>query len=460
MKFLLRSAFLLLVCLHSAFAESRPNLIFVLADDLRWDALHHAGNAVVETPNIDALAADGVRFTRSFVTTSICAVSRATLLSGQYMSRHGIGNFERPFTPEQWKQTYPALLRAAGYHTGFIGKFGVGDAKAIAAMEPEFDFWRGKPGQAGLFFAPNDPTRTHATARFGDQALQFIRSAPADKPVCLSISFSAPHARDRQPREFEPDARDESRYADVQMAVPPKASERFFDLLPAVAKRSEGRARWEHRFDTPERFQNNVRDYLRLITGIDREIGRIRDLLKERGLGENTIIIFTADNGFFLGDRGLADKWLMYEESIRVPLIIYDPRLPKSRHGVAPDQMALNIDVAPTLLDLAGLKVPEGTQGRSLVPLMAGHPVNDWRTDFFYEHHFGEHREVPIPATEGVRELRWKYARWTSAEPIFEELFDLDSDPEELRNLANDEAFAPQLERLRARWKALAEQVR
>src|SRR5688572_10060266 len=134
MIFLLRFAFVHFLCLHSALGESRPNLIFVLADDLRWDALRHAGNAVMETPNIDALAADGVRFTQSFVTTSICSVSRASLFSGQYSRRHGIGDFDRAFTPQQWKESYPALLRAAGYHTGFIGKFGVGNAKAIAAM--------------------------------------------------------------------------------------------------------------------------------------------------------------------------------------------------------------------------------------------------------------------------------------------------------------------------------------
>jgi arylsulfatase A-like enzyme len=441
-------------------AESRPNLIFVLADDLRWDALRHAGNPVVETPNIDALAADGIRFTQSFVTTSICCVSRATLFAGQYASRHGIGDFDRPFTPDQWRQTYPALLREAGYHTGFIGKFGVGNAKAIAAMGAEFDYWRGRPGQGGPFLDPKDPTHTHATARFGEEALEFIRTAPADKPLCLSISFSAPHARDGMPREFEPDARDESRYADTEVAVPLKASEQYFGLLPSVAKNSEGRVRWARRFDTPERFQKTVHDYLRLITGIDRELGRMRDLLKERGLAENTVIIFTSDNGFFFGERGLADKWMMYEESIRVPLIDYDPRLPKVRHGLALEQMALNIDIAPTLLDLAEVKVPGQMQGRSLVPLLSGEAVNDWRTDLFYEHHFGEKRVPPIPATEGVREKRWKYTRWTSAEPLFEELFNLEADPGELRNLAGQREFSGELERMRARWKELAERAR
>lgn len=460
MPSILRFAFLLFICLSSAWAQSRPNVIFILADDLRWDALRHAGNPVVETPNIDALAAEGVRFTNSFVTTSICCVSRATLLCGQYERRHGIGDFDKAFTPAQWKETYPALLRAAGYHTGFIGKFGVGNARAIAAMATEFDYWRGLPGQAGPFIDPKDSSRTHATARFGEQALEFIRNAPADKPMCLSISFSAPHARDGKPREFEPDPRDETLYANAEVPVPLKASERFFEKLPPVGRNSEGRVRWARRFDTSERFQQTVRDYLRLMTGIDREVGRIRQLLDERGLAQNTVIIFTSDNGFFFGERGLADKWLMYEESIRVPLIVCDPRLPKARRGTTVDQLVLNIDIAPTLLELAELKAPTPMQGRSLISLLSGQTVSDWRTDFFYEHHFGEKRPEPIPATEGIRETRWKYTRWTSTEPVFEELFDLEADPEEIRNLAVEGEYKLQLDRLRARWKDLAEHLR
>jgi arylsulfatase A-like enzyme len=460
----MRSLFLFIALVialtQSAIAKSQPNIVFILADDLRWDALRHSGNSVVETPNIDALASEGIRFTQSFVTTSICCVSRATLLCGQYARRHGIGDFDQSFTPAQWKLTYPAQLRATGYHTGFVGKFGVGNAKAIAAMAAEFDYWRGRPGQAGPFIDPKDPTRTHATARFGDEALEFIRTAPDDRPMCLSLSFSAPHARDGKPREFEPDSRDESRYADTQLTVPTKAAQQFFDALPDAAKNSEGRKRWQSRFDTPDRFQQMVRDYLRLVSGIDREIGRIRQALADRGLTQNTVIIFTSDNGFFFGERGLADKWLMYEESIRVPLIVHDPRLPKARHGITLDQLVLNIDVAPTILEIAGLKAPGPMQGRSLVPLLAGDPISNWRTDFFYEHHFGERRDPPIPATEGVREIRWKYTRWTGIDPVFEELFDLDADPGELRNLAMEASHGSQLERLRERWKRLADEVR
>jgi len=450
-----RSLALLLMSLAAVGAAPRPNLVFILADDLRWDALGFQGNKIVQTPHLDALAARGVRFSNSFVTTSICCTSRASLLCGQYACRHGINDFVTAFTAEQWAETYPARLREAGYRTGFIGKFGVGDEKAIAAMAGQFDYWRGLPGQAGAFINPKDPTRTHATAKFGEQALEFIRTGEASQPFCLSLSFSAPHARDGKPREFEPDARDESLYADIEMPVPAKATERWFQLLPEIGQRSEGRRRWGLRFDTPEKFQRTVRDYFRLVTGLDREVGRITALLAERGLAQNTVIVFTADNGFFFGERGLADKWLMYEESIRVPLFVMDPRAATSAGKVCEAQ-ALNVDVAPTLLDLAGLPASKNMQGRSLSALLRGERPGDWRTDFFYEHHAMHHLlKNPIPVTEGVRTERWKYTRWLTAEPLFEELFDLQADPEEMKNLAAEPAHSAELEKLRARWAEL-----
>lgn len=436
-----------------------PNIIFFLADDLRWDALGCYGNDVVQTPNVDALARDGVRFERAFVTTSICSVSRASILAGQYGRRHEILNFSDTFTPEQWSRTYPAQLREAGYYTGFIGKFGVGKASHVRSMADKLGFWRGRTGQGGLFIDPKDPEKIHATAQYGNEALEFLRSAPAGQPKCLSLSFTAPHARDGEPREFQPDPRDEDLYSTVTVEVSEKASQKFFAQLPEAAQKSEGRKRWDARFSTPEQHQETVKDYLRLVTGIDREVGRIRKALDKQGLTTNTVIIFTSDNGFFYGERGLADKWLMYEESIRIPLIIFDPRLPESRRGAVVSQLALNIDFAPTMLDLAEVRIPGAMQGRSLVPLVQGDSATDWRNDFFYEHHFGENRKPPIPATEGVREERWKYTRWTSVEPVFEELFDLEKDPEELNNLAEDPEHQDQLDRLRTRWKELRKKV-
>lgn len=448
-------AVLLTIGAHSpvtrAEAPPRPNFVFILADDLRWDALGCMGDKIVRTPSIDALAARGVLFRNCFVTTSICAVSRASILSGQYARRHQINDFVTPFTQERWAETYPALLRKAGYRTGFIGKFGVGDAKATAAMARQFDYWRGLPGQAGPFFDPKDSTKTHATARFGEQALEFLRACEPGMPFCLSISFSAPHARDGASREFPPDLRDEPLYSDVTMPVAKLAAEKYFLALPEFVQKSEGHKRWARRFATPEMHQKTMRDYYRLITGVDREVGRVVATLNQLRLADNTVVVFTGDNGFFLGERGMADKWLMYEESIRVPLIVHDPRQPGGDGGRKVDAMALNIDLAPTILDYAAINIPTPMQGRSLRRLVAGeNPA--WRDDWFYEHH-----TLPniIPPSEGVRTANWKYLRWVGVEPALEELYDLSKDPLEENNLATSPDHAQTMVKLRNRWSQL-----
>jgi len=435
-------------------AAGPANIIFVLTDDHRADALGFCGDRRLQTPHLDRLAREGVYFSNAFVTTSICAVSRATFFTGQYARRHGIHDFATPLSPEQWAQTYPALLRQAGYRTGFIGKFGVG--KDVAPMAKFFDYWKGLPGQAGPFFDPKDPTKTHATARFGDQALEFLKECRPGKPFCLSISFSAPHARDGQPREFLPDLRDEKLYADISFPPSRLTADQYFQALPKFVQESEGRKRWQRRFADAEMFQNIVRDYHRLIHGVDREVGRILETLRERQLADNTIIVFTADNGFFLGERGMADKWLPYEDSIRVPFIVYDPRLPAGQRGRRLEAMVLNIDLAPTLLDYAGLTAPERMQGRSVRPLVEGKNPT-WRTEWFYEHLTLPQR---IPPTEGVRTERWKYFRWMGADPVMEELYDLKADPLEEHNLAGKPEHAKTLAELRARWEQLRNELR
>jgi arylsulfatase A-like enzyme len=435
-----------------------PNLIFILTDDQRWNTLGCAGDPNIQTPHLDRLARQGVRFQNHFVTTSICCVSRASILTGQYERRHRIGDFATPLTPDQWAQTYPALLRQNGYRTGFIGKFGVGDEKAIARTAMEFDYWGGLPGQGGLFFIdPKDPTRTHATARMGGQALEFLRGQPANKPFCLSISFTAPHARDRQPREFQPDLRDESMYTNTSIPHSSTATEAHFQALPGFVQASEGRTRWRWRFDTPEKFQQNAKDYYRLISGIDREVGRIVAELQARQLADNTVIIFTSDNGFFLGDRGLSDKWFMYEESLRTPLIIFDPRAPSRHRGRVEKAMTLNVDLAPTLVDLAGITPAPGMQGRSLAPFLRNKGRGKWRSEFFYEHHYAPQI---IPPSEGVRTERWAYIRWLNSEPTVEELYDLRADPLEEHNLASSSQRAGTLRQMRELWQQFRTELR
>jgi arylsulfatase A-like enzyme len=431
-------------------ANTRPNIVFILVDDLRWNALGCMGDKIVRTPNIDRLAKEGVLFKNMFVTTSICSVSRATCFTGQWMRRHGIVDFATGFTDAQWQDTYPAQFRQAGYQTGFVGKYGVGNPKVTAQKATAFDFWRGEPGQAGRFFIePNDPTRTHKTAKMGNDALEFLHGCDGSKPFSLSISFNATHARDHEAREYEPDPRDEKLYEGLTIPLPALATEAAFNRLPEFVKTSEGRRRWGWRFDEPAKAQAILRDYYRLISGVDREVGRILETLEQQRLTNNTIVIFTADNGYALADRGLADKWFAWDEDMRVALIIKDPRLPKDRQGSTADAITLNVDLAPTILDLAGLPVPAAMQGRSLKPLIEGHTPDDWRTEFFYEHLT---KPNIIPPVEAVRTQRFKYIRWVQIEPPVEELYDLQADPLEEKNLIADPAHAGQANELRAKW--------
>lgn len=424
-----------------------PNLVVLLTDDQRWDSLGCMGNPIIQTPHLDRLATRGALFRHAFVTTSICSVSRASIFSGQYARRHGIRDFATDFSPEAFRRTYPGLLRDHGYHTGFIGKYGVGTRMPTN----EFDVWAGFPGQGRFFERGSD---RHLTRRMGDQAEAFLRNAPRARPFCLSVSFKAPHAQDGAPREFPPDPQDESLYAESTIPVPAQATPAAFERLPAFIQKSEGRTRWARRFASQEMFQATVKDYYRLITGVDREVGRLVALLEQLNLHTNTVIVFTSDNGWFMGEHGMADKWLMFEESVRVPLIIYDPRAAKPAR---PDEMVLNIDLAPTLLDYAGVHPPSTMQGRSLKPWVESNPPARWRTDWFYEHEFGP--EI-IPPSEGVRTREWKYVLYPTQTPPVEMLFHLLSDPAEERNRVSDPTSLPVLNSLRARHRQLLEELR
>jgi arylsulfatase A-like enzyme len=212
------------------------------------------------------------------------------------------------------------------------------------------------------------------------------------------------------------------------------------------------RARYFWRWDTPKKYQKNIRAYYRMISGVDHVIGRVVKQLADQGLAENTVVIFTGDNGYYAASRGFAGKWSHYEESLRVPLVIFDPRLPKAQRGRVESRMVLNVDVAPTIVSLAGEKIPAGYQGNSLVPLVQGKSPETWRTDFFCEHLF---RNSTIPKWEGVRDQRWVYARYFEQKPVYEFLHDLKTDPDQLKNLATDGASAETLARMRKRCDEL-----
>ena len=431
----------------------RPNIIFLLTDDQRWDTLGSYGNSIIRTPHLDHLANRGIVFDNMFVTTSICASNRASILTGQYVRRHGIWDFQTSLTEQQLSRSYPRLLKKAGYRLGFIGKWGVGQPpKGL------FDYDRTFPGQ-GKYMINVDGEPRHLTSVMGDQAIEFLDGSSPDTPFCLSISFKAAHVQDSydlrsDPFPFDPALKD--LYGDIAVPAPKTADRGYFDRLPEFLKNSENRMRWAVRFWGPARYQESVKGYYRLISGVDIAVGRILRRLKEKGLSQNTIVIFTGDNGFYLGEYGLAGKWLPHEVSIRVPLIIYDPRLPPSERGTRRNEMALSIDMAPTMLDMAGAPLPEGMQGRSLVPLLRKQET-PWRKEFFYEHLF---RHPRIPPTEAVRTERWKYIRYIDTDPLYEELYDLRNDPLEEHNLVSATEHHDVAESMRRKWRQWREKAK
>jgi arylsulfatase A-like enzyme len=431
--------------------ERPPNVIFLLTDDQRWDTLGVLGNNAIQTPNLDRLASEGVLFENSFVTTSICPVSRASIFTGLYARCHGIHGFQTPLSPELHAMSYPARFRQAGYRTGFIGKYGVGGPGDLP--QDRFDYFEGFGGQ-GSYLNEIDGETVHLTKLMGLHALDFLDGCTPDQPFQLSISFKAPHVQDGVEPYFIHDPAYDHVYEGVEFEPFEKNDPRYFDELPEYLKSSENRVRWEQRFSTPEAWQESMRRYHRLIYGVDVQIGNMLAFLEERGWLDNTVIVFAGDNGFYLGERGLAGKWYMHEESIRTPLVIRDPRRPETA-GVRLSETALNIDLCPTMLSLAGLEPPPSMNGRDLTPLLRGESP-PWRSEWFYEHLFEHPR---IPKSEGVRSGDWKYFSFFEKEPPNEFLYDLGADAGELRNLAQSSADGQQLEFLRGRRRAWVENL-
>ncbi len=439
-----------------------PNILFLQTDNQRWDALGRSGNPIIQTPNVDRLAAGGAYFPNAFATTPICAASRASILTGLYRRRHGFTFHEPPLRTEFTDISYPRLLRDAGYHTGMIGKLGIdtegqlavaGDVSTLAGMFDVFHHYHQNSTRDGYWIPQKDGSQRHLTEIIGDRVVEFLRGCPGGRPFCLSVSFNAPHARDGDPQHYYPPAAESRLYEDEEIPRPAPSEPAAFEALPRFLRESESRKRWHTRWDTEDNFQRTVKGYWRMISGVDRMVGRFVDELQRLGVADNTIIVYTSDQGFLIGERGHSDCWLLYDNSMRVPLVVYDPRSNAARRGVRLEQMALNIDLAPTMLELAGLPVPEMVQGRSLLPLLRGDPAA-WRDDFFCEHLFTT-PTVIIPRCEGVRSRDWKYIRYIDQDPLHEELFHLESDPDEARNLSTDAAHAGDLKRLRARCDEL-----
>jgi arylsulfatase A-like enzyme len=420
------------------------NILMLFADDWRHDTMSAAGNPIVKTPRIDALAEQGVRFTHNCVTTSICGVSRATLYTGQWMSRHGCRGFSMFKTP--WSETYPELLRKNGYHTGFVGKWHNG-----RLGNGKFDFEREAPKKHWISLKGNG--KIHVTQKNEKDAMEFLTTRPKNKPFCLTVAFFATHAEDRNKKQYLPQPQSMSLYRDQAVPVPPNATEESWNRLPTFfTKKNEGRVRYHWRFDAPEKYQTMMKNYYRMATEVDTTCGRLLDELRRQGVLDNTLVIFTTDNGYFHGEHMLADKWYPHQESIRVPLVICDPRMNAAKRGTLNDEFTLNVDLAPTILAAAGVQAPVRMQGRDMSALYLGDREPAWRTEFFYEHETISN-EGRIPASEALVRKGWKYMLWPKQN--VEQLFNLVDDPREENDLIRNTDAAPVLAEMRQRFKEL-----
>jgi len=431
-----------MAAIAAAGAEERPNIIFFLSDDHRSDVMGCAGHDVARTPTLDRLAAAGTRFENMFVTTSICAASRATLLTGLVERTHGY-TFGKPPVPQKYaSHSYPALLRKAGYRTGFTGKYGV--AMRIGHAEL-FDVFT--PVGRNPYFRQVDGQLRHEADINADNAIAFLRDNPEGKPFCLSVSFNSTHAEDADKIDHFPwPPAADGLYLKKKMPPPKLGDPQIFQALPEFLQMSMNRDRWHWRWDTEHKYQVNMRAYFRMLYGMDHAIGCVLAELEKLGLADNTVVIFCGDNGYYMGERGFAGKWSHFDQSLRVPLIIRDPRVAASQRGRVVPPMVLNLDIAPTILAYAGVPIPDHYQGVPLNEIVAGAAPANWRDDFFCEH-LMEH--ASIPKWEGVRGERYVYAHYVG--PDYEFLHDLKNDPDELKNLANDPAHQDTLKRMRAR---------
>jgi len=425
--------------------RTAPNVLVIITDDQRWDAMSCAGHPFLKTPNLDRLAAEGARFTNAFVTTSLCSPSRATLLSGLYAHTHGVRDNFTDFPAEL--PSYVRSLRGMGYETAYVGKWHMGEQSD--ARRPGFDYWASHEGQGkyyeNVFNIEGRQTLLtgYYTHRITELAAEWL-ARPRARPFCMIVGHKAPHT------PFTPEPRYEHIFDGIPIAPP-----------PTVADTGAGKPAWIrerlrtwHGVQGPlfglKDYDTFVRSYLATICSVDDSVGALYETLRAAGRLDDTIFVFASDNGFLLGEHGMTDKRTMHEESIRVPLLVRYP--PAIAPSATIDRMVLNTDLAPSLLELCGAPAIPATHGMSWARLLRG-DTRRWRTSWLYEYNF--EKEFPFtPNVRGVRTDAWKLMRYPNADgrPDTDtpELYNLQDDPGETRNLID----APEARPMRARLEA------
>ncbi|WP_210469770.1 sulfatase [Sporosarcina sp. 6E9] len=458
--------------------RKKPNVLFIMSDDHAAHAISCYDSKINETPNLDRIAEGGMRFDNAFCTNSICAPSRAAILTGRYNHLNGVKTLGDEFDSRQ--QTVQKIMKDDGYQTALIGKWHLGHG---GIHDPSgFDYWNIFPNQ-GDYHDPmmyemgiEKTIKGYATDIITDLSIDWLDQRDKDSPFMLMLHHKAPH------RPWDPDEKHKHMYEDIDIPEPETFNDDYSNRAQA-AKEAKMRidrdlTKRDVKADPPKgltdaelkswKYQRYIKDYLRVIASVDDNVGRILDYLDENDLAEDTIIIYTSDQGFFLGDHGWFDKRFMYEESLRMPLMIRYPRVIKP--GSVTKDFALNVDFSETFLDYAGIEIPEEMQGRSLRPVLEGNTPDDWQTSMYYrywEHLSLEHR---VGAHYGVRTHDYKLIYYygealgsahASDEPRTPEweLFDLNKDPYEMNNVYDDPAYAEIVKELKTELYRLKEKV-
>lgn len=459
------SLILLIFTVNSALAD-KPNIIYLMADDQSTYTMGCYGNSDVKTPNMDRLAEEGMIFDNHYVSTAICMASRATAMTGMYEYKTGCNFSHGEMMTSTWKKSYPVLLREAGYMTAFAGKFGfelreTPEGAKLELPAKDFDKWGGAPGQSNYQTAKNKSMAAyakkypHSTLSYGAFGSDFIQeAAKAQKPFCLSISFKAPH------KPATPDPQFKDVYAGKKFKKPANYGREFGEHFSKQSKQDRQYSRF-HEWNYSDKYDEVMATYNQQIYAIDVALGMIRKALEENGLTKNTVIIYTSDNGFFCGSHGYGSKVLPYEESSRVPLIIYDPRHSNSGKKIRCEALTANIDFAPTILKLAGIEVPKNVDGKDLMKLY-DQPESSIHESIALINVWGKSPTHALGVvTKDMKYINWSYA--AEGFEVTEELYHLSKDGLELTNQAKNPEYSSALEKMRqaydshlARWKAEA----